>query len=239
MEKEKKLYETLGRDCIVVPRQAMGKLSDNNILGAIFSMLPLFYEEDRKDTILLTLKDMVNHLFFTDSSLLKNITTINNTHLYFIQILRNNLFKVTIQRENMDKFLKDVYRLECVIIKNDTSAYENDEKLSFTAIKLLNLLLSNENLKNIDTHFDFSWVLTSISFTEKEEIEKIKNALEELKKVGYCYLFDILDRTNLNKGIEKQVIIISNSLLSAGEAKGYINLPEEKIAAIYPVGEVR
>ena len=99
MEKEKKLYEALdlGKDCIVVPRQAIGKYS-NEILEPIFSILPLFYKEDRKDSILLTVEDMINFLFFTDKFFLKNIITINNTHLYYIQILRNDTFKITIQK---------------------------------------------------------------------------------------------------------------------------------------------
>ena len=75
MEKEKKLYEALdlGKDCIVIPRQAIGKLVDNDILGPIFSILPLFYEEDRKDTIILTLKDMINHLLITDNLFILNL----------------------------------------------------------------------------------------------------------------------------------------------------------------------
>ena len=104
MEKEKKLQKIFEKDCILIPRQAMGKLSDNDILAPIFSILPLFYTKNRKDTLLLTLKDMINHLFITDKFFLKNIIKINNTHLYFIQILRNDTFKITIQRENMDKF---------------------------------------------------------------------------------------------------------------------------------------
>ena len=55
MEKEKKLQEIFEKDCILIPRQAMGKLSDNDILGPIFSILPLFYTKNREDSIILTL----------------------------------------------------------------------------------------------------------------------------------------------------------------------------------------
>ena len=105
MEKEKMVNGDLNN--VIIPRQAIGKYP-NEILGPIFSILPLFYEEDREDSILLTVEDMINYLFFTDKFFLKNIITINNTHLYYIQILKNDLsdlFKVTIQRENMNKFL--------------------------------------------------------------------------------------------------------------------------------------
>ena len=73
MEKEKKLNEALERECIVAPKQAMGKFLNNDILEPIFSILPLFYEEDRRNTIILTEKEMTEHLFFTDKLLLKNI----------------------------------------------------------------------------------------------------------------------------------------------------------------------
>ena len=171
MEKEKKLYEALnlGKDCIVIPRQAIGKLVNNNILGPIFSILPLFYEEDRKDTIILTLKDMINHLLITDNLFLKNIVDINNTHLYYIQILRNDTFKITIQRENMNKFLKEVNRLKYVVIKKEQGTYLEDKNLSFGATGLLKFLLENEELKNIETHFDFSRRLSRSFFIKKEK----------------------------------------------------------------------
>ena len=58
MEKEKKLQKIFEKDCILIPRQAMGKLSDNDILAPIFSILPLFYTKNRKDSIILTLNEM-------------------------------------------------------------------------------------------------------------------------------------------------------------------------------------
>ena len=241
MEKEKKLYEALdlGKDCIVVPRQAIGKLSDNDILGSIFSILPLFYEEDRKDTIVLTLKDMINHLLITDSLFLKNIVDINNTHLYYIQILRNDTFKITIQRENMDKFLKEVNRLKYVVIKKEQGTYLEDKNLSFGATGLLKFLLENEELKNIETHFDFSRRLSHSSFIKKEKIETTKKYLKELEKNYYYYLFDIIDRKQIEKGIEYQVVTVSNYVISAKEAKKYLGLSNEKIVSIYPMGEVK
>nr|WP_310787399.1 hypothetical protein [Fusobacterium nucleatum] len=241
MEKEKKLYEALdlGKDCIVVPRQAIGKLSDNDILGPIFSILPLFYEEDRKDTIILTLKDMINHLLITDNLFLKNIVDINNTHLYYIQILRNDTFKITIQRENMNKFLKKVNRLKYMVIKKEQGTYLEDKNLSFGAIGLLKFLLENEELKNIETHFDFSKRLSRSSFIKKEKIETTKKYLKELEKNNYYYLFDIIDRKQIEKGIEYQVVTVSNYVISAKEAKKYLGLSDEKIVSIYPMGEVK
>ena len=241
MEKEKKLYEALdlGKDCIVVPRQAIGKLSDNDILGPIFSILPLFYEEDRKDTIVLTLKDMINHLLITDNLFLKNIVDINNTHLYHIQILRNDTFKITIQRENMNKFLKEVNRLKYVVIKKEQGTYLEDKNLSFGATGLLKFLLENEELKNIETHFDFSRRLSRSSFIKKEKIETTKKYLKELEKNNYYYLFDIIDRKQIEKGIEYQVVTVSNYVISAKEAKKYLGLGDEKIVSIYPMGEVK
>ena len=219
MEKEKKLQEIFEKDCILIPRQAMGKLSDNDILGPIFSILPLFYEEDRKDTIILTLKDMVNHLLITDNFLLKNIININNTHLYYIQILRNDTFKITIQRENMDKFLKEVNKLKYVVIKKEQGTYLEDKNLSFGATELLKFLLENKELKTIETHFDFFKILSNSS----EKIEITKKYLKE----------------QIEKGIEYQIIIVSNSVITAKEAKNYLGLSDEKIIAIYPAGEVK
>ncbi|PHI03777.1 hypothetical protein KST80_07855 [Fusobacterium polymorphum] len=241
MEKEKKLYEALdlGKDCIVVPRQAIGKLSDNDILGPIFSILPLFYEEDRKDTIVLTLKDMINHLLITDNLFLKNIVDINNTHLYYIQILRNDTFKITIQRENMNKFLKEVNRLKYVVIKKEQGTYLEDKNLSFGATGLLKFLLENEELKNIETHFDFSRRLSHSSFIKKEKIKTTKKYLKELEKNNYYYLFDIIDRKQIEKGIEYQVVTVSNYVISPKEAKKYLGLSDEKIVSIYPMGEVK
>ena len=241
MEKEKKLYEALdlGKDCIVVPRQAIGKLSDNDILGPIFSILPLFYEEDRKDTIILTLKDMINHLLITDNLFLKNIVAINNTHLYYIQILRNDTFKITIQRENMNKFLKEVNRLKYVVIKKEQGTYLEDKNLSFGATGLLKFLLENEELKNIETHFDFSRILSNASHTRKEKIETTQKYLKELEKNNYYHLFDIFDRKQIEKGIEYQVFTVSNYVISAKEAKKYLGLSDKKIVSIYPIGEVK
>ena len=241
MEKEKKLYEALdlGKDCIVVPRQAIGKLSDNDILGPIFSILPLFYEEDRKDTIVLTLKDMINHLLITDNLFLKNIVDINNTHLYYIQILRNDTFKITIQRENMNKFLKEVNRLKYVVIKKEQGTYLEDKNLSFGATGLLKFLLENEELKNIETHFDFSRILSNASHTRKEKIETTQKYLKELEKNNYYHLFDIFDRKQIEKGMEYQVFTISNYVISAKEAKKYLGLSDKKIVSIYPIGEVK
>ena len=237
MEKEKKLYEALnlGKDCIVIPRQAIGKLVNNNILGPIFSILPLFYEENRKDTIILTLKDMINHLLITDNLFLKNIVDINNTHLYYIQILRNDTFKITIQRENMDKFLKEVNKLKYVVIKKEQGTYLEDKNLSFGATELLKFLLENKELKTIETHFDFFKILSNSS----EKIEITKKYLKELEKSNYHYLFYIIDRKQIEKGIEYQIIIVSNSVITAKEAKNYLGLSDEKIIAIYPAGEVK
>ena len=236
MEKEKKLYEALdlGKDCIVVPRQAIGKYP-NEILEPIFSILPLFYEEDRKDSILLTVEDMINFLFFIDKFFLKNIITINNTHLYYIQILRNDTFKITIQRENMDKFLKEIYKLKYVVIKKGQGTYLADKRLSFGATGLLKFLLENKELKTIETHFDFFKILSNSS----EKIEITKKYLKELEKSNYHYLFDIIDRKQIEKGIEYQIIIVSNSVITAKEAKNYLGLSDEKIIAIYPAGEVK
>ena len=240
MEKEKKLYEALdlGKDCIVVPRQAIGKYP-NEILEPIFSILPLFYEEDRKDSILLTVEDMINFLFFTDKFFLKNIININNTHLYYIQILRNDTFKITIQRENMDKFLKEIYKLKYVVIKKGQGTYLADKRLSFGATGLLKFLLENEELKNIETHFDFSKILSHSSFIRKEKIETTKKYLKELEKNNYYYLFDIIDKNQIEKGIEYQIIVVSNCVITAKEAKNYLGLSDEKIIAIYPAGEVK
>ena len=235
MEKEKKLQEIFEKDCILIPRQAMGKLSDNDILGPIFSILPLFYTKNREDSIILTLNEMFEHLFFTDNFLLKNIININNTHLYYIQILRNDTFKITIQRENMDKFLKEVNKLKYVVIKKEQGTYLEDKNLSFGATGLLRFLLENRELKSIKTHFDFFKILSNSS----EKIEITKKYLKELEKNNYHYLFDIIDRKQIERGIEYQIIIVSNSVITAKEAKNYLGLSDEKIVAIYPAGEVK
>lgn len=238
MEKEKKLQEIFEKDCILIPRQAMGKLSDNDILGPIFSILPLFYTKNREDSIILTLNEMFEHLFFTDNFLLKNIININNTHLYFIQILRNDSFKITIQRENMDKFLKEVNKLKYVVIKKGHGTYLADKRLSFGATGLLKFLLENEELKNIETHFDFSRILSNASYIRKEKIETTQKYLKELEKNNYYHLFDIFDRKQIKKGIEYQVIIVSNCVITAKEAKNYLELSNEKIVMNY-TGEVK
>ena len=235
MEKEKKLQEIFEKDCILIPRQAMGKLSDNDILGPIFSILPLFYTKNREDSIILTLNEMFEHLFFIDNFLLKNIININNTHLYYIQILRNDTFKITIQRENMDKFLKEVNKLKYVVIKKEQGTYLEDKNLSFGATGLLRFLLENRELKSIKTHFDFFKILSNSS----EKIEITKKYLKELEKNNYHYLFDIIDRKEIERGIEYQIIIVSNSVITAKEAKNYLGLSDEKIVAIYPAGEVK
>ena len=229
MEKEKKLQEIFEKDCILIPRQAMGKLSDNDILAPIFSILPLFYTKNRENSIILTLNEMFEHLFITDQFFLKNIIKINNTHLYSIQILSNDTFKITIQRENMDKFLKEVNKLKYVVIKKEQGTYLEDKNLSFGATGLLKFLLENEELKNIETHFDFSRRLFRSSFIKKEKIETTKKYLKELEKNNYYYLFDIIDRKQIEKGIEYQVVTVSNYVISAKEAKKYLGLSDEKI----------
>ena len=238
MEKEKKLQEIFEKDCILIPRQAMGKLSDNDILGPIFSILPLFYTKNRKDSIILTLNEMFEHLFFTDNFLLKNIININNTHLYYIQILRNDTFKITIQRENMDKFLKEVNKLKYVVVKKEKETYTEDKKLSFGATGLLKFLLENEELKNIETHFDFSRILSNASHIRKEKIETTQKYLKELEKNNYYHLFDIFDRKQKRKGIEYQITIVSNCVITEKEAKNYLELSNEKIVMNY-AGEVK
>ncbi|EHO75613.1 hypothetical protein HMPREF9942_02286 [Fusobacterium animalis F0419] len=239
MEKEKMVNGDL--NSVIIPRQAIGKYP-NEILEPIFSILPLFYEEDRKDSILLTVEDMINYLFFTDKFFLKNIITINNTHLYYIQILKNDLsdlFKVTIQRENMDKFLKEINKLKYVVVKKGQGTYLADKRLSFGATGLLKFLLENEELKNIETHFDFSKILSNSSLIRKEKIETTKKYLKELEKNNYYYLFDIIDRKQIEKGIEYQVVTVSNYVISTKEAKKYLGLSDEKIVSIYPMGEVK
>ena len=228
MEKEKKLQEIFEKDCILIPRQAMGKLSDNDILAPIFSILPLFYTKNRENSIILTLNEMFEHLFITDQFFLKNIIKINNTHLYSIQILSNDTFKITIQRENMDKFLKEVNKLKYVVIKKGHGTYLADKRLSFGATGLLKFLLENEELKNIETHFD----------TRKEKIETTQKYLKELEKNNYYHLFDIFDRKQKRKGIEYQVTIVSNCVITEKEAKNYLELSNEKIVMNY-AGEVK
>ena len=213
----------------------MGKLSDNDILAPIFSILPLFYTKNRENSIILTLNEMFEHLFITDQFFLKNIIKINNTHLYSIQILSNDTFKITIQRENMDKFLKEVNKLKYVVIKKEQGTYLEDKNLSFGATELLKFLLENKELKTIETHFDFFKILSNSS----EKIEITKKYLKELEKSNYYYLFDIIDRKQIEKSIEYQIIIVSNSVITAKEAKNYLGLSDEKIIAIYPAGEVK
>ena len=167
--------------------------------------------------------------FITDKFFLKNIIKINNTHLYFIQILRNDTFKITIQRENMDKFLKEVNKLKYVVIKKGHGTYLADKRLSFGATGLLKFLLENEELKNIETHFDFSRILSNASYIRKEKIETTQKYLKELEKNNYYHLFDIFDRKQIKKGIEYQVIIVSNCVITAKEAKNYLELTNEKI----------
>ena len=234
MEKEKKLQEIFEKDCILIPRQAMGKLSDNDILAPIFSILPLFYTKNRENSIILTLNEMFEHLFITDQFFLKNIIKINNTHLYSIQILSNDTFKITIQRENMDKFLKEIYKLKYVVIKKGQGTYLADKRLSFGATGLLKFLLENEELKNIETHFDFSRILSNASHTRKEKIETTQKYLKELEKNNYYHLFDIFDR----KQKRKQVTIVSNCVITEKEAKNYLELSNEKIVMNY-AGEVK
>ena len=234
MEKEKKLQEIFEKDCILIPRQAMGKLSDNDILGPIFSILPLFYTKNRENSIILTLNEMFEHLFITDQFFLKNIIKINNTHLYYIQILSNDTFKITIQRENMDKFLKEVNKLKYVAIKKEQGTYLEDKNLSFGATELLKFLLENKELKTIETHFDFFKILSNSS----EKIEITKKYLKELEKNNYYHLFDIFDRKQKRKGIEYQVTIVSNCVITEKEAKNYLELSNEKIVMNY-AGEVK
>ena len=72
-----------------------------------------------------------------------------------------------------------------------------------------------------------------------EKIEITKKYLKELEKSNYHYLFDIIDRKQIEKSIEYQIIIVSNSVITAKEAKNYLGLSDEKIIAIYPAGEVK
>ena len=181
---------------------------------------------------------MFEHLFFTDNFLLKNIININNTHLYYIQILRNDTFKITIQRENMDKFLKEVNKLKYAVIKKGHGTYLADKRLSFGATGLLKFLLENEELKNIETHFDFSRILSNASHIRKEKIETTQKYLKELEKNNYYHLFDIFDRKQKRKGIEYQITIVSNCVITEKEAKNYLELSNEKIVMNY-AGEVK
>jgi len=139
----------------------------------------------------------------------------------------------------MNKFLKEVNRLKYVVIKKEQGTYLEDKNLSFGATGLLKFLLENEELKNIETHFDFSRRLSHSSFIKKEKIKTTKKYLKELEKNNYYYLFDIIDRKQIEKGIEYQVVTVSNYVISPKEAKKYLGLSDEKIVSIYPMGEVK
>ena len=146
--------------------------------------------------------------------------------------------KITIQRENMDKFLKEVNKLKYVVIKKGHGTYLADKRLSFGATGLLKFLLENEELKNIETHFDFSRILSNASHTRKEKIETTQKYLKELEKNNYYHLFDIFDRKQKRKGIEYQITIVSNCVITEKEAKNYLELSNEKIVMNY-AGEVK
>ena len=62
--------------------------------------------------------------------------------------------------------------------------------------------------------------------------------MKELEKNNYYHLFDIFDRKQIKKGIEYQVIIVSNCVITAKEAKNYLELSNEKIVMNY-AGEVK
>ena len=76
------------------------------------------------------------------------------------------------------------------------------------------------------------------SFIKKEKIETTKKYLKELEKNNYYYLFDIIDRKQKRKGIEYQVTIVSNCVITEKEAKNYLELSNEKIVMNY-AGEVK
>ena len=149
--------------------------------------------------------------------------------------MENDTFKISIQRENMDKFLKEVNKLKYMVVKKEKETYTEDKNLSSEATGLLKFLLENKELKTIKTHFDFFKILSNSS----KKIEITKKYLKELEKNNYHYLFDIIDRKQIERGIEYQIIIVSNSVITAKEAKNYLGLSDEKIVAIYPIGEVK
>ncbi len=138
----------------------------------------------------------------------------------------------------MDKFLKEVNKLKYVVIKKGHGTYLADKRLSFGATGLLKFLLENEELKNIETHFDFSRILSNASHIRKEKIETTQKYLKELEKNNYYHLFDIFDRKQKRKGIEYQITIVSNCVITAKEAKNYLELSNEKIVMNY-TGEVK
>ena len=109
---------------------------------------------------------------------------------------------------------------------------------AFGATGLLKFLLENEELKNIETHFDFSRILSNASHIRKEKIETTQKYLKELEKNNYYHLFDIFDRKQKRKGIEYQVTIVSNCVITEKEAKNYLELSNEKIVMNY-AGEVK
>ena len=69
------------------------------------------------------------------------------------------------------KQAKEANKLKYVVIKKGHGTYLADKRLSFGATGLLKFLLENEELKNIETHFDFSRILSNASHTRKEKIE--------------------------------------------------------------------
>ena len=71
-------------------------------------------------------------------------------------------------------------------------------------------------------------------------LDKNLGPIKELEKNNYYYLFDIIDRKQIEMGIEYQIIVVSNCVISAKEAKKYLRINDnEKIVSIYPVGEVK
>ncbi len=80
-------------------------------------------------------------------------------------------------------------------------------------------------------------MLMNLNLTE-EQIETTQKYLKELEKNNYYHLFDIFDRKQIKKGIEYQVIIVSNCVITAKEAKNYLELSNEKIVMNY-AGEVK
>lgn len=213
---------------IMIPRQAIGK-HPWDILGIIFNILPIFYDKPKKETIVLTKEEIIKKFFIVKNNLEEVIKKINESQLFSIQVIKNNLYQITMQINNINKFLKEVNRLNCVIIKKDNSTYIEDKKLSFDATGLLKFLLDSEEVKSINTNFEFEKILINESLKRNGSIEKTEIYLEELKKNGYCHFFDIVDRKNIKKGIENQIIIISNSVIDKKEAKKYLNMNDEKI----------
>ena len=84
--------------------------------------------------------------------------------------MENDTFKITIQRENMDKFLKEVNKLKYMVVKKEKETYTEDKNLSSEATGLLKFLLENKELKTIKTHFDFFKILSNSS----KKIERIR-----------------------------------------------------------------